>query len=145
MNFRRNNDPDEPEINFIPLIDLLLVILIFLMVTTTFSKFTQLKVELPSASKEQSREAPEEIVVAVSADGQYRLAGDTGKETSEALSPSALTSALARLATARKSPMVVIYADGGASHQSVIAVLDAARLAGLEKVTFAAEGETVSQ
>lgn len=144
MNFRRNSEPDEPEINFIPLIDLLLVVLIFLMVTTTFSKYTQLKVELPSASKEQSS-APEEIVVEVSASGQYRLLGTKSKTPSEALSPSALSAALARMASTAKTPMVVIYADGGASHQSVIAVLDAARLAGLEKVTFAAEGESASQ
>ena len=143
MNFRGNSTPDEPEINFIPLIDLLLVILIFLMVTTTFSKYTQLKVELPTASKEQSK-APEEIVVSVSASGQYRLLGE-GVKPSAALSSSALSSALARVASTAKTPMVVIYADGGASHQSVIAVLDAARLAGLEKVTFAAEGESARQ
>jgi len=143
MNFRRDTEPDEPEINFVPLIDLLLVILIFMFVTTTFSKFTQLKVELPSASKEESS-APEEIVVEVSASGQYRLLG-SGTEPSAALSSSALSSALARMASTAKTPMVVIYADGGASHQSVIAVLDAARLAGLEKVTFAAEGESASQ
>ena len=144
MNFKRSTEPDEPEINFIPLIDLLLVILIFLMVTTTFSKYTQLKVELPSASKEQSS-APEEIVVEVSASGQYRLLDAAGAEPNAALSPSALSTALARKARTAKTPVVVIYADGGASHQSVIAVLDAARLAGLEKVTFAAEGETASQ
>ena len=141
MNFRPNAQHDEPEINFIPLIDLLLVILIFLMVTTTFSRFTQLKVDLPSASKEKTAEQPNEIVVAVTADGQYRLAGDKP----EPLSISALTSAMTRLASGRKEPMVVIYADGGASHQSVISVLDAARLAGLERVTFAAEGGTAAQ
>ncbi|MGB7183971.1 MAG: biopolymer transporter ExbD [Burkholderiaceae bacterium] len=141
MNFRRQSQHDEPEINFIPLIDLLLVVLIFLMVSTTFSRFTQLKVDLPSASKEQTAETPDEIVVAVTADGQYKLAS----EKPESLSVTALTSAMRRLAAKRQSPMVVIYADGGASHQSVISVLDAARMAGLEKVTFAAEGGSASK
>lgn len=136
MNFRRNSEQVEPEINFIPLIDVLLVILIFLMVSMTFSRFTQLKVDLPSVSKEEATEQPNEIVVAVNADGQYKLAGGEAV----ALSPTALTAQLARVAKDRQSPMVVIYADGSASHQSVIAVLDAARVAGLEKVTFAAEG-----
>lgn len=137
MNFRGASSHDEPEINFIPLIDLLLVILIFLMVSTTFSRYTQLKVDLPSASQTQSPEQPDEIVVSVGADGQLRLASEAG----EPLAASALVGELRRLATGRESPMVVIYADAGATHQSVIGVLDAARLAGLERVTFAAKGE----
>lgn len=142
MNFRSNRAPDEPEMNFIPLIDLLLVILIFLMVSTTFSRYSKLKVDLPSASTEKTQEQPEEIVVAVSANGQYRLAG---KKTGAPLSASALLGQLRTLAGKAKEPMVVIYADAAASHQSVIGVLDAARLAGLERVTFAAQGETPGQ
>lgn len=139
MNFRPNRAPEEPEMNFIPLIDLLLVILIFLMVTTTFSRYSKLKVDLPSAATEKSQEQPEEIVVAVSANGQYRLARKT---SGPPLSASALLGQLKTLASKAKESMVVIYADAAASHQSVIGVLDAARLAGLERVTFAAQGET---
>ncbi len=142
MNFRPTRAPEDPEINFIPLIDLLLVILIFLMVSTTFSRYTQLKVDLPSASKEQSVEQPDEIVVAVSAEGKYRIAGD---KPTEPLSPSALVGELSRRAVATKQPILVIYADAAATHQSVVGLLDAARLAGLERVTFAAKGEAAGQ
>lgn len=139
MNFRPHRTPEEPEINFIPLIDLLLVILIFLMVSTTFSRYAQLQVDLPSASSEKTQDQPDEIVVAVSAKGQYML---PDQQAGEALSVSALISKLTSLRTAAtRPPIVVIYADADASHQSVIGVLDAARKAGLERVTFAAEGE----
>ncbi|MEZ5649642.1 MAG: biopolymer transporter ExbD [Burkholderiaceae bacterium] len=137
MNFRPLRTPEEPEINFIPLIDLLLVILIFLMVTMTFSRYTQLKVDLPSASSTAVAEQARDIVVAVTADGQYRLAD----RPDEPLSQPALAAALRDEAATRKERMVVIYADAGATHQAVIGVLDAARRAGLERVTFAAQGE----
>ncbi|MCP5266039.1 MAG: biopolymer transporter ExbD [Burkholderiaceae bacterium] len=134
MNFRRGMRRDEPEINFIPLIDVLLVILIFLMVTTTYSKFTELKIDLPSASAKQTVERPDEIVVGVSAEGRYRLAG-----TGAPLSQSALIGELRRRADGKREPVLVIHADAGASHQAVVDVLDAARQAGLERVTFAAQ------
>ncbi len=137
MNFRRGMRREEPEINFVPLIDVLLVILIFLMVTTTYSKFTELKVDLPDASAAPVAERPKEVVVAVSADGQYRIAG-----SGTALSPVALVNELRREAQGPKPPVLVIYADAGAPHQSVIAVLDSARRAGLERVTFAADSGT---
>ncbi|MEZ5657210.1 MAG: biopolymer transporter ExbD [Burkholderiaceae bacterium] len=137
MNFRPNRIPEEPEINFVPLIDLLLVILIFVMVTMTFSRYTQLKVDLPSASATATAEEARDIVVAVSADGQYRLAD----RDPEPLAPGALVAALRDEAAKRENRMVVIYADAGATHQAVVGVLDAARQAGLERVTFAAQGE----
>lgn len=135
MNFRRGMQRDEPEINFVPLIDVLLVILIFLMVTTTYSRFTELKVDLPAASAAPVATRPDEIVVAVSADGQYRLAG-----SGAALAPAALLGELRRAgAKGPDAPVLVIYADAGAPHRAVIGVLDAARRAGLDRVTFAAE------
>ncbi len=69
MNFRPRAK-EEPEINLIPFIDVLLVILIFLMLTTTYSKFTELQLTLPVADAEQQRDHPKEVVVAVAADGQ---------------------------------------------------------------------------
>ncbi len=137
MNFRRAIRRDEPEINFIPLIDVLLVILIFLMVTTTYSKFTELKVNLPGASASEADRRSEELVVGVSANGQYRIAG-----SAEALAPIALSNELRRRASGMKAPTLVIHADAAATHQAVIAVLDAARQAGLERITFAAESGT---
>ena len=136
MNFRRGIRRDEPEINFIPLIDVLLVILIFLMVTTTYSKFTELQVDLPSANAEQATERPSEIVVAVSTDGRYML--DAGNP--QFVAATALAGALRRAAGERKDPVLVIYADAGATHQAVVGVLEAAREAGVAKVTFAAKG-----
>ena len=134
MNFRRGFRREEPEINFIPLIDLLLVILIFLMVTTTYSRFSELQVDLPSAAVDPAVERPVEIAVAISADGRYSIDG-TAVAWRDA---PGFAQQLARAAADRKDPTVVVYADAGASHQSVVAVLEAARLAGLAKVSFAA-------
>lgn len=135
MNFRKLYRRDEPEINLIPLIDLLLVILIFLMVTTTYSKFTELQVNLPTAGAEKPAELPDEILVAVSNDGRYMMDGAPAAFAS----PASFAQELRRQAQARKEPILVIHADAGATHQSVVSVLEAARLAGLAKVTFAAQ------
>lgn len=136
MNFRRGIRRDEPEINFIPLIDVLLVILIFLMVTTTYSKFTELQVDLPSADADKAAERPSEIVVAVASDGRYLL--DAGKP--QFVAAPALAAELRRAAAERKDPVLVIYADAGATHQAVVGVLEAARQAGVARVSFAAQG-----
>ncbi len=135
MNFRRGVRREEPEINFIPLIDLLLVILIFLMVTTTYSKFSELQVNLPSAAVDPAVERPVEIAVSVGADGRYAIDGAAASFRDAA----GFAQALARTAEGRKEPTVVIYADAGASHQAVVNVLEAARLAGLGKVSFATQ------
>lgn len=133
MNFRRGVRRDEPEINFIPLIDLLLVILIFLMVTTTFSKFAELQVNLPSTNAQRSTERPAEIAVAISNDARYQI-----ERTPVAFrDPASLARDLQKAAAGRNETVVVIYADAGASHQSVVNVLEAARLAGLARVAFA--------
>lgn len=133
MNFRRGHRREDPEINFIPLIDLLLVILIFVMVTTTYSKFSELQVSLPAASAEQSVERPVEIAVTVSSDSRYAIDGTTVAYRD----PGGLAQLLEQAAGGRREPTVVIYADAGASHQAVVNVLEAARLAGLGKVSFA--------
>ena len=135
MNLRRVASRDEPEINFIPLIDLLLVILIFLMVTTTYSKFTELQVNLPSAGADKAEERPREVLVAVSADGRYLV----GNLPTPYASPAAFAAELRRAAGSGSETTLVVHADAGASHQSVVNVLEAARLAGLARVTFAAQ------
>lgn len=137
MNFRRGLRREEPEINFIPLIDVLLVILIFLMVSTTYAKFTELKVDLPGASAEKPGTRPSEIVVAVSAQGQYVLEGSAAPIANIA----ALTAELSRLAVGNREAVLVIRADAAARHQAVIGVLDAARQAGLARVSFAARSD----
>lgn len=126
---------EEPEINLIPFIDVLLVILIFLMLSTTYSKFTELQVNLPVADAERARDYPREIVVAVSADGRYVV----DKRPVDGRSVEALQAALRSAAAERRDPVVVVSADAMAAHQSVINVMDAARRAGLAQLTFATQ------
>ena len=135
MDFRRGIRRDEPEINFIPLIDLLLVILIFLMVTTTYSRFTELQVNLPTAGAERPGERPAEIIVAVSAGGRYLI---DNRAVAFSGAPD-FAQALRQAAAGREDTTLIIHADAGASHQSVVDVLEAARIAGLARVTFAAQ------
>jgi biopolymer transport protein ExbD len=134
MNFR-SRDREEPEINLIPFIDVLLVILIFLMLTTTYSKFTQLQLTLPVADAEQMRDRPKEIIVSVAADGQYAV----NKTTLESRSVDSVTAALSAAAKAGPESIVIISADATASHQSVVTVMEAARRAGLSQITFATQ------
>jgi biopolymer transport protein ExbD len=134
MNFQRRR-PDEPEINLIPFIDVLLVILIFLMLSTTYSRFTELQVALPTANAEKLKERRPEVIVAVAADGRYSVRG----QLVDGRSVERLTAALAAAAEGRAETTVIVSADALAAHQSVINVLDAARRAGLVRLTFAAQ------
>ena len=134
MKFRRRH-LDEPEINLIPFIDVLLVILIFLMLSTTYSRFTELQVNLPSADAEKLRDRPAEIVVAVSSDGRYAV----NRKSVDGRSVELLTVELAAAAAGRPDTVVIVSADALAAHQSVINVLDAARRAGLSRLTFASQ------
>ena len=129
---------DEPEINLIPFIDVLLVVLIFLMLSTTYSKFTELQVTLPTADAEKLKERPQEIVVAVSGDGRYSV----NKTAVDGRSVELLTVALGAAANGRNDSVVIVSADAAAAHQAVINVLDAARRAGLSRLTFAAQTAT---
>ncbi len=126
---------EEPEINLIPFIDVLLVILIFLMLSTSYSRFTELQINLPAADSERLRERPNEVVVAVSADGRYVV----NKKAVDGRSVELLTAELAAAAGNRPDSVVIISADAMAAHQSVVNVLDAARRAGLARLTFAAQ------
>lgn len=134
MNFRPPTRP-EPEINLIPFIDVLLVILIFLMLSTTYSKFTELQVRLPAADAAQLRDYPREIIVAVSSDGRYKI----NKDLVDGRSVTALSAALSFAAKAGKDSVVVISADASATHQAVITVMEAARRQGLTQITFATQ------
>ncbi len=126
---------EEPEINLIPFIDVLLVILIFLMLSTTYSRFTELQVTLPTADAEKLRERPQEIIVAVSADGRYAV----NRKAVEGRSVEILTAELAAAANNQPETVVIVSADAMAAHQSVVNVLDAARRAGLARLTFASQ------
>ncbi len=132
MKFRSRAFREEPEINFIPLIDVLLVILIFLMVTTTYSRFAELQINLPTAETGKPPEHPAQIDVAVDTKGNYVI----NKAGITAASAAALSEALKRAAGDMKDPVVVINADANAAHQSVVRVMEAAQLAGYAKITF---------
>lgn len=134
MKFGRRRT-EEPEINLIPFIDVLLVVLIFLMLSTTYSRFTELQINLPAADAEQLRERPAEIIVAVAADGRYAV----NRRAVDGRSVEALTAALAAAAAGRPETVVIVSADALAAHQTVVNVLDAARRAGLSRLTFAAQ------
>ena len=133
MNFHRPRT-EEPEINLIPFIDVLLVILIFLMLSTTYSKFTELQVALPVADAEQARDRAREIIVAVSADGRYAV----NRKAVDGRSVDVLAAELVAAGATRDSTLIV-SADAAAAHQSVINVMDAARRAGLTHLTFATQ------
>lgn len=135
MNFRKRVAREEPEINLIPFIDVLLVVLIFLMLSTTYSRFTELQVNLPAAEADKLRERPGEVIVAVSADGRYAV----NRKGVDGRSVDVLTAELAAAAGGRADTVVIVSADAMSAHQSVVNVLDAARRAGLSRVTFAAQ------
>jgi biopolymer transport protein ExbD len=134
MNFRRPAK-DEPEINLIPFIDVLLVVLIFLMLSTTYAKITELKITLPSANADSAQDYPTEVTVTVSSDGRYAV----NQLTLPTPSIEALTLAMTEASKGNKEAIVIIHADALSTHQSVISVLDAARASGLPKVTFASQ------
>jgi biopolymer transport protein ExbD len=134
LNFRRRR-PEEPEINLIPFIDVLLVILIFLMLSTTYSKFTELQVTLPTADAEKLSDHPREIIVAIAADGRYAIDGKAVAGRSVEI----LVAELSAAAVGSKDAVIIVSADANAAHQSVISVMDAARRAGLPRLTFATQ------
>jgi biopolymer transport protein ExbD len=132
MRFRPRAYREEPEINFIPLIDVLLVILIFLMVTTTYSRFSELKINLPTAESSKPPERLDQVDVAVDAKGNYSV----NKTAVAPATRDTLVQALKRAAGGMKDPVIVISADADASHQSVIRIMEAAQTAGYGKITF---------
>ena len=135
MNFKKGIAREEPEINLIPLIDLFLVIIIFLMVTTTYSKFAELQITLPTADAEKAQQRPAEIDIAVTQDGRYTVDGaQLGVRDANALAE-----AIKAAAASRKDPVIVINADAQSTHQSVINVMEAARLAQIAQITFATQ------
>ena len=134
MNFRPR-PKEEPEINLIPFIDVLLVILIFLMLTTTYSKFTELQLTLPVADAQAQRDYPKEVIVAVTSDGRYSVQGTPlGGRSVEAVAQ-----ALTEAARAGKDSVIIITADAAAPHKSVINLMEAARRSGLTQITFATQ------
>jgi len=134
MNFRRGSGRDEPEINLIPFIDVLLVIIIFLMMTTTYNKVSGIEIDLPTASSNNAT-PPDEIAVSVTAGGTVVIDGQSMSRPSVDAVAAALKAALAKRGSA-KPPVVSINADAKATHQSVIDVMQAAHQADLSQISF---------
>ncbi len=132
MNFQRGKEKEPLEINLVPMIDVMLVILIFLMITTTYSKYTELHINLPAAQAERQLERANEVTVLVNAQGQYVV----NRVPLPFKSVEQLATELRRAAEPLKEPIVVISADAAATHQAVIRVMEAARIAGLGQITF---------
>jgi len=132
VNFQRGREREPLELNLVPMIDVMLVILIFLMITTTYSKYTELQINLPQADAEKQLERPGEITVLVNLQGQYVV----NRTPVAFISVEQLAGELKRAGGASTDPVVVISADAGATHQSVIRVMEAARVAGLQRITF---------
>ncbi len=135
MNLRGVRNRDEPEINFIPLIDVLLVILIFLMVTTTYQRVAELQITLPEAEADAAKQRPKEINVGIDAQGRYVV----DKTVFTFSTVNALAELLRRAAADLKEPVIIINADANATHQSVVHVMEAARQAGIVHITFATQ------
>jgi len=132
VNFQRGKQKEPLEINLVPMIDVMLVILIFLMITTTYSKYTELQINLPSAQAERQLERANEVTVLVNAQGQYVI----NRAAVPYRGVESLAAELRRAAGTLKDPIVVISADAAATHQAVIRVMEASRLAGLSQLTF---------
>ena len=140
MRFQRHS-PAEPEINLIPFIDVLLVVLIFLMLTTTWSRLTEIQLNLPVADASPQQEHPREVVVAISSEGQYSIA----RSPVQGRDVQSLSQALSQATQNLDNPMVIISADAQASHQSVMMVMEAARRNGLNQLTFAAQAPNAAE
>lgn len=135
MDFRGSRVREDPEINFIPLIDVLLVILIFLMVTTTYQRFAELQITLPEADAEQVKQRPREINVGIDSNGRYVV----NKQVFTFTGVQGLVDVLKAAAGDAKDPVIIINADANATHQSVVHVMEAARLANFLQITFATQ------
>ncbi|MFV1922444.1 MAG: ExbD/TolR family protein [Methylotenera sp.] len=134
MNFQRGKHHEDLEINFIPLIDVLLVIIIFLIVNATFSRTSELQINLPTAEANAPQDKPLIITVDVDASGRYMVEAKDAGNTVETIA-SALKSAVGD----GKDPTIVINADAKSTHQSVVNVMEAARLANYTHITFATQ------
>ncbi len=132
MRFRPRAFREDPEINFIPLIDVLLVILIFLMVTTTYSRYAELQINLPTAEAERQPERLDQIDIGVDTQGNYSI----NRRALVVNGPIPLSQEMRKVGAGMKEPVVVISADARAPHQAVINVMEAARMAGYGKITF---------
>ncbi|MEY4695067.1 MAG: Biopolymer transport protein ExbD [Pseudomonadota bacterium] len=133
MNFKPRQPSPEPEINLVPFIDVLLVVMVFLMLTTSWSRLTELPIQLPQAETAASTPRPLQIVLTITAQGQFSV----NQSPVGGSSVASLVAVLSPLA--QKESLLIIRADAAAQHQSVIHAMEAARRSGLSRITFEAQ------
>lgn len=138
MNFQRGRRHEDLEMNLVPLIDVLLVIIIFLVVSATFSRTSELQINLPTAEANAPQDKPLTIEVGIDTNGQYVV---NGKGVADQ-SVSSISAALQAAANGGKEPTIIINADANSTHQSVVNVMEASRLAGYTHITFATQVKT---
>jgi biopolymer transport protein ExbD len=132
MNFRRSREREEIELNLIPLIDILIVVLIFLFLTTTYSKYAELQINLPEAAAERTADKPQTLNIAVDSAGKYAINGiATPFGTTQNFA-----NAMREAAKGAREPVVAISADAAAKHQDVVNIMESARLAGYNHISF---------
>jgi biopolymer transport protein ExbD len=139
MNFRRKKR-EKLDITLISMIDVLFVLLLFFMVSTTFNRHTEVKVKLPEADGAEAEHYPKIVTLTIDADGTYYLTGDDGlphELVNQQIET--LKQELLKLAEQSKDQPFIINADGKTPHQSVITALEAAGDAGFSHITFAAQ------
>ena len=132
MNFRRGRAREELDLNLIPLIDILIVVLIFLFLTTTYSKYAELQINLPEAAAERTADKPQTLNIAVDAAGKYAI---NGVATSFGTTQN-FANAMREAAKGAREPVVAISADAAAKHQDVVNIMESARLAGYNHISF---------
>jgi biopolymer transport protein ExbD len=138
MNLRKRQH-DEPELNLTSLIDVVLLLLIFFMVSTTFVDEGRIKLVLPQASDRPAEEQPKKtaIEVTVTATGEYRVNGQTLINTSQAT----LAAAVSKAAGEARDLPVTIRADARATHQSVVTAMDVLGRLGFRMISIATVNE----
>jgi len=129
----RQQTVEEPDVNLTPLIDVVFLLLIFFMVSTTFNKESELSIDLPTANGEVAKERSMQIEISIDAEGQYTINNE--RLVNEQLKT--LKDAIIKIAADEREVPLIISADGRASHQSVVTAMNAARQLGFSHLTFA--------
>jgi len=129
----RSSRPAEPDLNITPLIDVVFLLLIFFMVSTTFTRTSEISIELPEASESEVDEENRTVEIAIDAEGRYHIDGKRLLNTQRKTLKQGLIAAIQGL----DKPGLIISADANTPHQAVITAMDAARQLGLTRLTFA--------
>ena len=133
MNLRPNREKEQLDVNITPLIDVVFLLLIFFMVSTTFDRQAQLKVKLPEASATAEQQQTESIFLAIDAKGQYYINDKQLVNTTI----KTLKQALVKTMNENKEIAVILKADANTPHQAVVTAMDAAAQVGLTRLSIA--------